>query len=83
VQQFFCLVRFRVLCVGFCRFSKEIEKAKSKKMKYDFRYFLLISKTYRFHQPPRKGKKRNPGAQQDSLQFVNAEEKLFYEVSLR
>jgi len=57
-----------------------MEKAKSKKMKYDFSYFLLISKTYKLGKLPRKGKKKNTSAQ-DTLTFVNAEEELFFKAS--
>jgi len=49
-------------------------------MKYDFSYFVLISKTYKLDRLPRKGKKRNVGAQ-DALTFVNAEEELFFKAS--
>jgi len=58
-----------------------MEKAKSKEMKYDFSYFLLISKTYKVARSPRKGKKKNRSGQQDTLTFVNAEEELFFKVS--
>jgi len=58
-----------------------MEKAKSKKMKYDFGYFLLISKTYKVGRVPRKGKKKNRTGQQDTVTFVNAEEELFFNVS--
>jgi len=58
-----------------------VEKAKSKKMKYDFSYYVLISKTYRLGALPKKGKKRNKSAQQDTVTFVNAEEELFFKVS--
>jgi len=60
-----------------------MERAKSKKMKYDFSYFLLISKTYKLDRVPRKGKKKNRSGQQDTLTFVNAEEELFFRVSCR
>jgi len=49
-------------------------------MKYDFSYFLLISKTYKLGKLPRKGKKKNLSTQ-DSLTFVNAEEELFFKAS--
>jgi len=58
-----------------------MEKAKAKKMKYDFSYYLLISKTYRLGALPKKGKKRNKSAQPGILTFVNAEEELFFKVS--
>jgi len=49
-------------------------------MKYDFSYFILISKTYKLGALPRKGKKRNVNAQ-DTVTFVNAEEELFFKAS--
>ena len=59
-----------------------MDRAKSKKMKYDFRYFLLISKTYKLGRLPKKGKKKKSRTgQQDTLTFVNAEEELFFKVS--
>jgi len=58
-----------------------MEKAKSKKMNYDFAYFLIISKTYKLGRVPKKGKKKNRPGQEDSLTFVNAEEELFFKVS--
>jgi len=61
-------------------FSKEMEKAKLKKMNYDFSYFLLISKTYKLGKLPKKGKKKKISAQ-DTLTFVNAEEELFFKAS--
>jgi len=66
-------------CCRVANFSKEMEKAKSKKMKYDFSYFLLISKTYKLGTTPRKGKKKRRNAQ-DAVTFVNAEEELFFKV---
>lgn len=65
----------------FVHFSKEMEKAKSKKMKYDFGNFLLISKTYKLSKLSKKGKKKNRSGQQDTVTFVNAEEELFFKVS--
>jgi len=56
-----------------------MERAKLKKMKYDFSYFILISKTYKLSKPSKKGKKHRTG--RDSLTFVNAEEELFFKVS--
>ncbi|XP_022289211.2 protein BCCIP homolog [Crassostrea virginica] len=49
---------------------KEVEKCKSKKMKYDFAYYILICKTYR-----QKGQKDSP------LFYTNAEEEFLKEVS--
>jgi len=57
-----------------------MEKAKAKKMKYNFSYFLLISKTYKLSRLPKKGKKKNRSGQQDTVTFVNAEEELFFKV---
>jgi len=57
-----------------------MEKAKTKKMNYAFGFFLLISKTYRLGRQPKKGRKKNRTAQQDSRTFVNAEEELFFKV---
>ena len=46
-----------------------MEKCKSKKMKYDFAYYILICKTYR-----QKGQKDSP------LFYTNAEEEFLKEV---
>ena len=58
-----------LIIVTFCILRKEVEKCKSKKMKYDFAYYILICKTYR-----QKGQKDSP------LFYTNAEEEFLKEV---
>ena len=50
-------------------------------MKYDFSYFILISKTFKLGKLPKKGKKKSRVGQKDTVTFVNAEEELFFKVS--
>lgn len=66
---------------SFDALSKEMDKAKTKKMNYAFNYFLLISKTYRLGRQPKKGCKKSRSTQQDSPTFVNAEEELFFKAA--
>ena len=67
----------------YCR--NEIEKAKTKGMRYDFTHYVLLCKMLRM--PPMEGaatgksKKKQPSRDSWEKVFVNAEEEYFSEVS--
>jgi protein BCP1 len=65
---------------SFAALCREMDSAKSKKMKYDFGYYILISKTYRMStdRQTKNKKKKNKNGSKEVHTFVNAEEELFF-----
>ena len=57
-----------------------MERATKKRMRYDFAYFIMISKTYKMPAAPPGGRK-NQKNQTEGRIFVNPEEEFFHEVS--
>lgn len=62
----------------FCR--KEVDKAKSRKMPFDFQYYVLICKLYKSEPKQKKSKKNKNKAPEPDVLWSNAEEEVFQEV---
>ena len=62
---------------------KEIEKAKIRKMPFDFQYFVMICKLYKSDQMKKKSKKNKDKAPEPDVLWSNAEEEVFEEVADR
>jgi len=60
---------------------KEAEQASKRKLKYKFKYVVMIAKTYKKNKLLKRGKKKGNRLHPDKdLVFVNMEEELFYKV---
>lgn len=60
---------------------KELEKAKSRKMPFDFHYFVLICKLYKMDHTKKKSKKNKNKEAEPEILWSNAEEEVFLEVA--
>lgn len=60
---------------------KEIEKAKSRKMPFDFQYFVMICKLYKMDHMKKKSKKNKNKEPEPEVLWSNAEEEVIQELA--